>query len=105
MRKLPQGLVLSALTLNAIQMEATRAHILHGENSMLGPATSDRRMTILTEEVGEVAKEINDAKVEGREIDYDHLVKELIQVGAMAGTWIEAIEGRDHPPREEVTAK
>jgi hypothetical protein len=90
-------LVLSGLTLSAIQAEATRAHILHGSHSMLAPCSNDRRMTILTEEVGEVARELNDAVVEGRQIDYDKLVKELIQTAAMAGTWIEAIEGKNHP--------
>ena len=89
------ALVLSETTLQAIQAEATRAHLLHGANSMLNPDHSrDRRMAILLEEVGEVAHELNDAVVEGREVDRDKLVKELIQVAAMAATWIEAEEGQ-----------
>lgn len=91
---IPQ-LVLSDLTLSAVQMEATRAHILHGQNSMLGAQVSnDRRLAILTEEVGEVAHELNDAVVEDRPIDRDALVKELIQVAAMAASWVEALEGK-----------
>jgi NTP pyrophosphatase (non-canonical NTP hydrolase) len=88
------GMVLSNLTLSAIQAEATGAHAQHGDNSMLGPShTDDRRLAILTEEVGEVARELNDAEIGGRPIDRDKLVKELIQVAAMAATWVEALEG------------
>jgi NTP pyrophosphatase (non-canonical NTP hydrolase) len=86
-------LVLSDITLTAIQAEATRAYLKHGDHSMLGPKSDDRRLAILTEEVGEVARELNDAEIDGREVDRDKLVKELIQVGAMAATWVEALEG------------
>jgi hypothetical protein len=86
--------VLSDLTLSAIQAEATRAHLKHGEHSMLGPqASDDRRLAILTEEVGEVARELNDAEIEGRPVDRDKLVKELIQSAAMCASWVEALEG------------
>lgn len=98
------GLVLSELTLGAIQAEATRAHVLHGRNSMMGPDQSqDRRMSILTEEVGEVAKELNEAAIRATAypataaatgtLDRDVLVKELIQVAAMAASWVEVLEG------------
>jgi hypothetical protein len=83
-------LVLTPLTLSAVQAEATRAHILHGIKSMLH-GNDDRRCRILVEEVGEVAKELNDADAEGRPVDRDRLERELIQVAAMATTWIEAI--------------
>jgi len=89
-------LVLSPLTLNAIQAEATRAHLKHGEHSMLGPHyTSGDRLAILVEEVGEVAHELTydqggPGVGEGRR---DELVKELIQVAAMAASWIEYLEG------------
>jgi hypothetical protein len=86
-------LVLSDLTLSAIQAEATRAHLRHGEHSMLAPKTDDRRIAILAEEVGEVARELNDAAIEGRPVDRDKLVKELIQSAAMAASWVEALEG------------
>ncbi len=83
-------LVLSDLTLSAIQAEATRAHLKHGEHSMLGPHySSGDRLAILMEEVGEVAHELT----YDQDGDRDKLVKELIQVAAMAATWIEHLEG------------
>jgi hypothetical protein len=92
-------LVLSELTLTAIQAEATRAHLRHGDHSMLGKHyTSGDRLAILVEEVGEVAHELTydqggPAVGEGRR---EELVKELIQVAAMAATWVEFIEGFPH---------
>lgn len=92
-RALP-GLVLSPLTLNAIQAEATRAHLKHGEHSMLGPHySSGDRLAILVEEVGEVAHELTYDQDDGGFDARDRLVKELIQVAAMAATWIEYLEG------------
>ncbi len=89
----PPVLVLSDVTLSAIQAEATRAHVMHGVNSVLRVTSNDRRFSILAEEVGEVAKELNDADIENRPVDRDKLVKELIQVAATAGTFVEALEG------------
>jgi hypothetical protein len=89
--------VLSGATLNAIQQEASRAHIKHGEHSMLGPAySSGERLAILVEEVGEVAHELTydqggPGVGEGRR---DELIKELIQVAAMAASWIEVLQKR-----------
>lgn len=89
-------LVLSDITLSAVQAEATRAHLKHGEYSMLGPHySSGDRLAILVEEVGEVAHELTydqggPGVGEGRR---DELVKELIQVAAMALTWVEHLEG------------
>lgn len=89
------GLVLSPLTLDAIQAEATRAHLRHGEHSMLGRHySSGDRLAILVEEVGEVAHELT--YDQGGPIDVgrrDELVKELIQVAAMAASWVEYLEG------------
>jgi hypothetical protein len=88
--------VLSELTLQAIQAEATRAHLRHGEHSMLSPSyTSGQRLAILVEEVGEVAHELTydsggPGVGEGRR---EELVQELVQVAAMAASWIEALEG------------
>jgi hypothetical protein len=87
------ALALSPLTLDAIQAEATRAHLKHGEHSMLSPKPDDRRYAILAEEAGEVAKELNDAAIGGRPADRGKLVRELIQVAAMAASWVEALEG------------
>lgn len=86
-------LVLSGLTLDAIQAEATRAHTKHGPNSMLGTGySSHERLAILVEEVGEVAHELT----YDQSGDASALVKELIQVAAMAATWIEYLEGNRH---------
>ena len=83
-------LVLSALTLSAIQAEATRAYLKHGEHSMLGTCYSaGDRLAILMEEVGEVAHELT----YDQSGDKDELVKELIQVAAMAASWVEYLEG------------
>ena len=90
------ALALSELTLAAIQAEATRAHLKHGDYSMRGPHySSGDRLAILVEEVGEVAHELTydqggPAVGEGRR---DELVKELIQVAAMAASWVEFLEG------------
>ena len=87
--------VLSQLALDAIQAEATRAHIHHGQRSMLGSAyTSGDRLAILVEEVGKVAHELTyDAGGPGvGEGRHDELVRELIQVAAMAASWIEYLE-------------
>lgn len=90
------GLVLSELTLSAIQAEATRAHLKHGEHSMLGKHySSGDRLAILVEEVGEVAHELTydqggPGVGAGRR---DELVRELIQVAAMAASWVEFLEG------------
>jgi hypothetical protein len=77
-------MLLSQETLDAIQAEATEAHLKHGSHSMMGRQyTSAERLVILVEEVGEVAHELTyDQSAEG-------LITELIQVAAMAATWIE----------------
>ena len=85
-------LVLSDLTLMAIQAEATRAHLRHGSNSMLyQDATNERRLAIITEELGEVARELNEAAIRGGLAEYK-LEMELIQVAAMAASWAYAPE-------------
>ena len=90
------GLVLSGLTLSAVQAEATRAYLLHGDHSMLGPGVTEaERLAILTEEVGEVARELNEDRL-GNLDGYDwrdRRVRELIQVAAMALSWVEHLEG------------
>lgn len=88
-------LVLSDLTLSAVQAEATKAYLRHGDHSMLGAAvTESDRLAILTEEVGEVARELNEDRLGNLGDDWrDRRVKELIQVAAMALTWVEHLEG------------
>lgn len=87
-------LVLSDLTLAAIQAEATRARSKHGPYSMMGDRHTDAtRLAILVEEVGEAAHELTyDTSGPGH---HDRLVRELIQVAAMAASWVEVLE---HPP-------
>lgn len=73
--------------------ERARAHVKHGVTSMESTPAHDptgRRFRILTEEVGEVAEEFNDAEHEGRPVDLAQLRTELIQVAAMAGAWADA---------------
>ncbi|NGZ99421.1 hypothetical protein G5V59_00350 [Nocardioides sp. W3-2-3] len=49
-----------------VAAERERAHALHGRNSMeSAPVTSYHRYTILAEEVGEIAKEFNEAQARG----------------------------------------
>jgi hypothetical protein len=83
-------LALSEITLAAIQAEATRAVAMHGDHSMPGPHyTPGDRLAILMEEVGEVAHELT----YDQPGDRDKLVRELIQVAAMAASWVEFLEG------------
>ena len=102
------GPVLSDLTLSAIQAEATRAHLRHGEHSMLrGRYTSGDRLAILVEEVGEVARELTydqggPGTGEGRR---DELIRELIQVAVMAATWVEYLEGAGTQARRQQAAE
>ena len=93
------GLLLDEVTMAAIQAEATRAYLVHGCKSMFY-GTDERKFAILAEEVGEVARELNEAVIHDRPVDKDRLVKELIQVAAMAATWVQALEGGIRPSGE-----
>lgn len=75
--------------------EANRAHHLHGETSMRSAEWNHpRRVTILVEELGEIAEVMNDldhgklepirAVVDARE--------ELVQLGAMVLDWISTLD-------------
>lgn len=92
-------IILSDNTLTAIQAEATRAHLKHGTHSMIGTKyTNTDRLAILMEEVGEVAHELTYDQGGTGEGQHDELVKELIQVAAMAASWIEYLENpKFHP--------
>lgn len=89
-----------------IVAERARAHAKHGSTSMEScPPMADRRLRVLTEEVGEVARVLNDREHDmapGRpqswyddveEHAHDHLRSELVQVAAMAVAWIAALDG------------
>lgn len=74
--------------------ERQRAHTKHGAQSLEYGAWNDptgRRMRILIEEVGEVAKVLNDAELAGVTPDHAHLYEELIQAAACATAWADAV--------------
>lgn len=78
-----------------VRDERIRAHRIHGDTSMESSAPDTyRRLAILVEEVGEVAKEFNEAEHESRSVDLYLLRKELVQVAAMAGAWADACDER-----------
>lgn len=84
-----------------IRAERERAHAKHGEQSMeTQPIDAPIRMTILMEEVGEVAREFNEAQ--SGTLDRASLRAELVQVAAMATAWADAI---DPPPAQQATAQ
>ena len=75
------------------QAERDRAHAKHGDKSMESwPPDSYARLAILLEEIGEVAREFNEAEFREGHVDPVALRAELIQVTAMAGAWADAIE-------------
>lgn len=49
------------------------------------------RLAVLTEEVGEVGHELNEGIGPGRAVNKRQLLKELIQVAAVATAWIERL--------------
>lgn len=73
----------------AIHDERHRAHMLWsptGDSMEVLPHDSPRRLPILVEEVGEVAKALNE------DAPMKELRMELIQVAAMAAAWIAALD-------------
>jgi NTP pyrophosphatase (non-canonical NTP hydrolase) len=80
-----------------IDRERQRAHAKHGASSIEGrPPADSGRLAILVEEVGEVARNLNDrrhADTTVELLDFDALLRaELVQVAAMAVGWIAAID-------------
>jgi NTP pyrophosphatase (non-canonical NTP hydrolase) len=74
-----------------VQAERDRAHAKHGDTSMEALPVDDlTRLTVLMEEVGEVAREFNEAR-HHPPLDRGRLRKELIQVAAMAGAWADVL--------------
>lgn len=72
--------------------ERARAHIKHGDTSMESlPVTDLTRLTVLMEEVGEVARVFNEWRHTGTFARFD-LRQELIQVAAMAGAWADVLD-------------
>lgn len=73
-----------------IRNERTRAHEKHGHTSMeCLPVADLTRLTVLMEEVGEVARWFNESR--RREMPRGELRAELIQVAAMAAAWADAL--------------
>lgn len=77
-----------------ISAERQRAHAKHGANSMESkPVGAFIRYTILAEEVGEIAKEFNEAEARGGQetLDLERLRAECVQVAAMAAAWADRL--------------
>lgn len=79
---------------NALAVEVAknrlRAHAKHVAESIEGGTSGDRLMAILTEEVGEVATELNDFAL-GKYTSDEHVARiraELIDVIAVASAWV-----------------
>ena len=70
---------------SAITAEQVRARQLHGDYSVGGACADDpMRHLILSEEVGEVATEVQTG-------DREALVEELVQVAAVAVAWLRVL--------------
>lgn len=79
-----------------VAAERARAHAKHGAKSMESAAWDDmKRLRILIEEVGEVARAFNewDLGLASRAETRADVRAELIQVAAMAGAWADAVPG------------
>jgi len=77
-----------------VSAERQRAHAKHGPNSMESyPPGAFIRYTILAEEVGEIAKEFNEAEARGgqHKLDLARVRAECIQVAAMASAWADRL--------------
>lgn len=78
---------ISLSTIGKIQRENLHAFHKHGAGWMGNPdANRSLRLSILVEEIGEVAKALNELS------SPDELIKELIQVATMAACWIDVEE-------------
>lgn len=82
--------------------ERRRAHAKHAEHSMDGLDTwSPARLPVLVEEVGEVARALNDLALDSADGD---LRSQLVQVAAMAVAWIAALDGNPLVIRQVMAA-
>ena len=84
------------LTCDTVFAEVLRQDVLaragkFGGTHILPGGPDHARLAVLTEEVGEVARELNEALIQGH-LARDALVKELVQVGACAVAWATALE-------------
>lgn len=82
------AMMLQELTMDAVKAEYIRAHVKHGGRTPKSPDMTDgERLAILGEEFGEVCRALT-----YDEGDRASLVKELIQLSAMAAAWAERAE-------------
>jgi hypothetical protein len=75
--------------------ERMRDHELHGPASMEAMAWNDlRRLAVLTEEVGEVARWFNERPrtTTTADVSLDALHSELVQVAAVAIAWADKVD-------------
>jgi hypothetical protein len=92
--------------LGLIAAERLRAHAKHGQDSMESPDwRADRRLRIVTEELGEVARVLNDLEITLSRLEYTiagdaeveaarrKLVKELTQTASTLYAWAANAEG------------
>lgn len=86
------GLVLSEHTLAAVQAAAISARIKHRGHSILDDISDGDRLAILGEEFGEVASTLTYDRGTEEERKVQR-VKELLQLAAMALSWVEEIKG------------
>jgi hypothetical protein len=85
-------LIIGEMALAEVQAEAARAHAHHGSDSLYYPsATSERRLAILSEEAGEVAREVNELH-HGTPGSLERLRAALVQAAAVTLTWIQALD-------------
>lgn len=77
------------------QDQLARAGKFGGTHIMPG-GTDDGRLRVLVEEVGEAAKELNEADIQGVGRT-SNLRKELVQVAAVAIAWVAAIDDGREP--------
>ncbi len=77
--------------LAAIKLERQRQTELWGNQWTPGKISPPEKLSILLEEVGEIARELNDSPPKKVE-QYPRLYEELVQVGALAVAWLESME-------------
>jgi hypothetical protein len=89
LREPGQDLMISDATLREVQVESIRAHIKHGDRSLLGDGLSTvGRLAALVEECGEVGSELT----YDRGGDVRSLKKELIQTANVAASWAQWLD-------------
>jgi hypothetical protein len=74
---------------NRVSLERGRQDYEYGEYGGLGNMRPGERLSILAEEVGEVAKEVNELSEPGAQ---QRLREELVQVAAVAVAWIQVLD-------------